>query len=154
MRLLVISLLLFVFNSFIFSQVNHVNCIIFIDGKLPEGSWMYNEYFLYIDSVGNEKKIDFDYVIGEIQLTQENSNILHSLNPKDDLTINFTYKKYDGQTFIYSGVLKVAWLSYRYLVIRITNLNKKTGEYYFGYSTPGISKKLIKKEYNMFEDYK
>lgn len=153
MRLLYISILFFSFHSVIFSQEDHINCIIFVDGKLPAGSGIYNSYFSYYDSIDNERKIDFRYVIGEIQLTEKNCKSLNSLNQNDSVFMNFSYRKYNGQTFTYSGVLKVAWLSYRYLVIRITNLKKKKGEYYFGYSTPDVSKKFIHKEYDMFEEY-
>lgn len=136
----------------LFSQNERINCTLFIDGKLPTG--ISDTYFSYIDSSGNMVKVDFDYMIGEIQLSPDNRKTLNLLGPGAAITMHLSYKKYDGHTYIYSGNLKVAFLSYSYLVIRITNLNKKTGEYYFGYSTPGETKKFIKKEYNMFEDYK
>ncbi len=153
MRLLYISFLFFIFYSVLFSQEEHINCTIFVDGKLPAGSVIYNSYFSYCDIIGNERRIDFHYVIGEIQLTEKNSNSLYVLRPDDSISMNFSYRKYNGQTFTYSGKLKMVWLSYRYLIIRITNLNRKKGEYYFGYSTPDVSKKFIHKEYDMFEEY-
>jgi hypothetical protein len=153
MRLLIICILIWCFNLSSFSQIERINCTIFIDGKLPDGSWVYDEYFSYSDSLGVVKKIKFDYVLGEIQLTSENAKIIHSLSSEDTIIINFTHKKYKGGNFNYSGTIKVAWLSYQYLVIRITNLSKKKGDYYFGYSTPDVIKKFIKQEYNMFEDY-
>lgn len=153
MKLLIISLLLSCFSSFAFSQNEHINCTIFVDGKLPGGSWIYDEYFSYSDSTNSVVKIEFNYVTGEIQLSVDNANLIHTLRPENEITIHFTYKKYKGEIYTYSGNLRVAWLSNQYLVIRITNLNKKKGEYYFAYSTPGISKPFIKKEYNMFEEY-
>lgn len=153
MRLLIICILTCCFNLSSFSQNEKINCTIFIDGKLPDGSWVYDEYFSYSDSLGVVKKVIFDYVLGEIQLTSENAKTIHSLSSEDSITINFTHKKYKGGNFNYSGTVKVAWLSYQYLVIRITNLSKKKGDYYFGYSTPEVSKKFIRKEYDMFEKY-
>lgn len=134
-----------------FSQEEKINCIIFIDGKLPTG--ISNEYFSFTDNIGNERKIDFQYTIGDILLTDTNAKKLWSLDKEDEIQMNLSYKNYDGETFSYSGKIKVAWLKYSYLVIRITNLNKKKGEYYFGFSTPDVIKKFIKKEYNMFEEY-
>ncbi len=151
MKALIISILIMASTLLLFSQNERINCIIFIDGKLPTG--IYDGFFTYIDNSGNEKKIDFDYMIGEIQLSPKNKKALDSLQPNTEISMNFSYKMYHGQTYFYSGIIKVSFLDYSYLVIRITNLNKKTGEYYFGYSTPGETKKFIKKEYNMFEEY-
>jgi hypothetical protein len=138
-------------STTLLSQNERINCIVFIDGKLPSG--VFDEYFIYTDSVGNLKKIDFEYAIGEIILSPDNKKTLDLLSPHADITINLSYKKYSGQVCTYSGAIKVAFLYYDYLVIRITNLDKKTGEYYFGYSTPGETKKFINKEYNMFEEF-
>jgi hypothetical protein len=135
------------------SQNHRINCTIFIDGKLPNGSWMYNEYFVSIDSTGNEIKIDYKYVIGEIQLTPENANLIYALEPENTLTIYFTFKKYNGETYKYFGNIRAGWLNYEYLILRITNLNSKKGEFYFGYNMPGLIKPFIKAEYNMFEEY-
>lgn len=151
MRLLITGILVCLIGFSSFSQDEKVNCIVFIDGKLPTG--IFDEYFLFIDSIGNEKRIDFQYSIGDILLTDENAKKLWALNKEDEVQMNLSYKNYEGKAFSYSGMIKVAWLQYSYLVIRITNLNKRKGEYYFGYSTPGVIKKFIKKEYNMFEEY-
>ena len=154
MRFIFIILYIFSFYTYLYSQEEDINCIIFIDGKLPQGSNIYNTYFTVTDSIGDIKKINFSYEIGNILLTKDNSQLLFELEPKEEITINFKHKKYNGEEHSYAGNLKIEWLSYRYLIIRITNLNKKNSDYYFGYSTPGESKKFIKKEYNMFEDYK
>lgn len=135
----------------LFSQDERINCVIFIDGKLPTG--IYDEYFSYTDSSGNKRKIDFDYMIGEIKLSSKNKKALCLLGLDAEIEINLSYKKYNSRIYNYSGVIKVAFLNYDYLVIRITNLNKRTNEYYFGYSTPGETTKFIKQEYNMFEDF-
>lgn len=154
MKISLIILCILSLNTCLYSQEEDINCIIFIDGKLPQGSNISNTYFTFSDSIGDIKKINFSYEIGNIQLSQENLRSLNLLKPGEEVTINFKEKKYNGEVYSYSGNLKVEWLYYRYLIIRITNLNKKKGDFYFGYSTPGESKKFIKKEYNMFEDYK
>jgi len=154
MRFSFIILCILSLNTYLYSQEEDINCIIFIDGKLPQGSYISNTYFSFSDSIGDIKKINFSYEIGNIHLTQENSQSLNLLKSEDEVTINFKEKKYNGEEYSYYGNLKVKWLYYRFLIIRITNLNKKKGDYYFGYSTPGESKKFIKKEYNMFEHYK
>lgn len=150
--LVILSLFLFSINLSAHSQTEHINCIIFVDGKLPYGCHISEGYFSYTDSIGGLQRIDFNYIIGEIHLKQENFIILQSLNVEDEISINFTHYEERAENSIYTGILKVEWLSYRYLIIRITTLNKKKGEYYFGYSTPGISKHFIKNEYYMFED--
>ena len=134
------------------SQNEHINCTIFIDGKLPDLDIL-RGCFSFTDSTQKERIIPFEYVIGEIHLSLEDWNYLHSLDPQDNLCINLTYNSKGGHKLHYTGILKIAWLDYRYIIIRITNLNKKRGKFYFGVSTPGISTKFIKQEYNMFEDY-
>ena len=151
MRILVTFILFFGFVSIVFSQEKHVNCIIFIDGKLPGISDIYDECFTFSDSSNIDVKIDFEYVIGEMIFSEANYLLLNSLDPTIKVTLDFKYRDMKGKEYNYSGELITEWIFYRYLVIRITNLNKKKGEYYFGYSTPGISKMFIKKEYNMFE---
>lgn len=151
MKALIISILVLASTPLLFSQNARINCIIFIDGKLPTG--IYNGFFNYNDVSGSVKKIDFDYMIGEILVSHENKKVIDSLQPITEISMNFSYRMYNGQTFSYSGILKVSFLTYNYLVIRITNLNKKKGEYYFGYSTPEVSKKFIRQEYDMFEKY-
>ncbi len=151
MKTSLISILIMVCTNSLFTQNERINCIIFIDGKLPTG--ILEAYFSYKDNSGNTRILDFNYMIGEIQLTTENKKILDLLGSETEIKMNFSYKKYCGQICDYSGTIKVAFLNYDYLVIRITNLNKKTCDYYFGYSTPGEIKKFIKKEYNMFEDF-
>jgi len=135
-----------------YSQSEHINCTIFIDGKLPDLDVLRGD-FSFKDSTQKERIIPFEYVIGEIHLSSDDWKYLHSLAPQDDLCTNLTYKSKNGQKLHYTGLLKIAWLDYRYIIIRITNLNKKRDEFYFGVSTPGISTKFIKQEYNMFEDY-
>lgn len=151
MRILCIGLFTLLCCSCVFGQKEKLNCIIFIDGKLPTG--IYDEYFSYLDEDKNESRIDFEYSIGDIILSKNDINTLYSLQSDDFIIMNLSYRSYDNESYSYSGKIRAEWLSYDYLVIRITNLNKKKGKYYFAYSTPGIIKSFIKKEYNMFEEY-
>ncbi len=70
MRTLVIILLFFTTNTFAISQNSHLNCIIFVDGKLPEDSKIFNSYFSYNDSLDTEIKLSFKYIIGEFSVNR------------------------------------------------------------------------------------
>lgn len=152
MKTFVIGIILLVFNVSLLAQNVSINCIVFVDGKLPTG--ISNTFFSISDSIGDETEIGFKYLVGEIQIDSSEMVKLNKLDPEAVITMYLTYKNYNGQSFNYKGDLRTRFLEYDYLVIRITNLNKKTGEYYFGYSTPNEIKKFIKKEYNMFEEFK
>jgi hypothetical protein len=142
-----------------FFSINHssseqrINCMIFIDGKLPEGSYIYNSYFTYTNNDGSLLQVGFNYVIGDIIINIDDLEILKSLNSNDLIELEFTWKKFDGKTFTYRGEIEQHDLFYDYLIIRITNLNKKKGKYYFGYSTPFSSSGFINKEHNIFMNY-
>lgn len=135
--------------SILFTRVSaqKYNCIIFIDGKMPYG--ITNSFFAFTDSLGNINRMNFDYHIGDIVLSNENNEILQNLKAEKSIEMHFTHE-YKGLLKSYFGEIAVGWLDYDYLVIRITNLRK--GEYYFAYSTPGVIKAWIKKEYKMIED--
>jgi hypothetical protein len=149
MRTLILITLTIIFNSFLFSQVNHINCTIFIDGKLPERCTL-NQNFSFTDRLGKEKIINFTYEIGEIIFDTNNYKLFRSLDLKDEIKINITHKDNNYQSKDYHGILKVEWLSYPYIIIRITNLKKN--KYYLGISAPGVISSFIKEEYNMMEE--
>lgn len=151
MEKFIVSIFIAALIPSLYSQNERINCTVFIDGKLPLG--IYDGHFSCIDSSGNSRRIDFDYLIGEMKLSFENKRTLELLGSDAEIRMNISYKQYDGITFNYSGTIKVAFLNYDYLIIRITNLDKKSGIYYFGYSTPCEIMKFIHEEYNMFEDF-
>lgn len=132
-----------------YSQVCRINCIIFIDGKLPEGSSLFNNKLHFSSDLGDQT-IEFDYVIGEIRLSSEDYRILEALDPKSEITIEYTWRKLNGRIITYSGVIQKHLLFYDFLIIRITNTNIRKAKYYFGYSTPLYDKVFHHKEYNMF----
>lgn len=148
--LLFLSFLLL--SSFTFAQSEKINCIIFIDGKLPQDNQIFDSYISFNDTNNIETIIDFDYVIGDIIIAEKNFIAISLINPLENITIHFSYKSFDGITFSYSGKIKSVLLKYRYFILRITNLNKRKKKYYFGYSSPGGSNSFIKKEYLMFEE--
>ena len=133
---------------FSFSQNERINCIIFIDGKLVGVN---NGYFSYTDTLGIKQKIAFNYLIGDIELSSKDKKALDSLPADTKIKMNFSHEKYLGQVYNYSGEIEAAFFKYDYLVIRITNLNKRKGKYYFGYTTPYEIKKHIRQEHDVFE---
>lgn len=149
MKIYFLLLVCLLFKSIdLFAQTNHINCIIFVDGKLSgiEDS----AYFTYMDSIGIEQKIYFDYTYGEIFLDSFNQKIL-LLNPCDIITIHLPRLDIkNNEHYYFEGDLAVCLLKYDYLIIRITNLNKKKGKYYFALSTPCIEGAWIRKEYDVF----
>lgn len=154
MTTLKISFLLcvIILGSICHAQTNHLNCTVFIDGKLPDLDVL-TGYFNYIDSNKHLTKIDFDYVIGEITLSNSDYYLLKKAETNSDIEICFKYKPAIGKEYQYFETLKVEWLFDRYLILRITNLDFRRGTYYFGYSCPSITKKFIPKEYYMFPKY-
>jgi hypothetical protein len=144
--LIIYYLLLTVFGD---AQTNHFNCTVFIDGKLPDLDVL-TGHFVYSDPNMKSQTIDFEYVVGEITMSSYNYLIISKLDPNSDIEIILNYKPVPNKNYQYKETLKVGWLFERYLVLRITNLNSCQAKYYFGYSAPSITKKFIRKEYNMF----
>ncbi|ALO15818.1 hypothetical protein L21SP5_02185 [Salinivirga cyanobacteriivorans] len=145
MKRLFISFFFLVNFVILFAQKDHINCVIFVDGKLP-GLESLNVSVKWSDSI----QVDLDYVIGEFQLSKEDKNLIESLDPNKELMMTVKYFE-KSKTYMYTSKIDAGWLTYRYLIARITNLNKKKEKYYFGFSTPGPSNHFIKKEYNMLE---
>ena len=145
MKKLFIGVILFFNILYTNAQDNHINCIIFIDGKLHRLSEI-DVSLEFADSL----VIDLPYVIGELKIDERAKLFIDSLDATDELLMKIEFRD-NGHTRIYTNSLKVGWLRYRYLIARITNLNKKKGKYYFAFSTPGPTQFFINKEYNMFE---
>lgn len=135
-----------------FSQSEKINCLIFIDGKLPLEGQIFDTYLSYFDTANIETTIEFEYIVGDIILSEKNLNSIKVLNPFDEILMRFSFKSFDGQAISYSGKIKSVLFNYRYFIIRITNLNMRKQTYSFGYSSPGGSTIFIKNEYYMFEE--
>jgi hypothetical protein len=140
-----------ILTYYLFSQEVKINCIIFIDGKLPESS-IGDLYFGIKQSNGEETKIGFGYHIGDILLNDEDNEQLNKLKSTDSITMNISYISTKGISYNYSAPLLVDWLRMRYLIVRITNLDLETGKYYFAFSTPDIDYKFLFEEYMIFEE--
>jgi hypothetical protein len=141
-----------ILSTISFAQSEKINCIIFIDGKLPQDNQIFDCYISFKDTNSIETIIEFDYIIGDLIISEKDLNSISVLNPLDDITIHFSYKNFDGRAFSYLGKIKSVLFKYSYFLLRITNLNKRKQNYYFGYSSPGGSSSFIKKEYYMFEE--
>lgn len=152
--LIVIILTHMLLNVKLFGCEERINCIIFIDGKLPEGSWIYDAAFKFTRNDGSLLQVNFDYIIGELIIDTADLRIIKSLNSNDVIEVVFTWKRFDGSYIIYRGEIEQHNLFYDYLIIRVTNLCKRKGKYYFGYSTPFSTSGFLKnKEYNIFMLY-
>lgn len=148
----IIALIVFlVLTMFVYSQEVKVNCIVFIDGKLPRGI---TETYFEINGNGEKKRIDFEYTIGDLLMEKEDLDFLVSEFRDDEIDMYLTYRNYNDEIFHYNGMVRPIFFTYDWLVIRITNLNKKKGEYYFAYSTPDVIMPFRSKEYFMFEEFK
>ena len=122
----------------LFSQNIRKDFCIFIDGKMVRE--IEDSFFIYKDSLGIEKKINFKCVPGDIILTKKYADYIISLNSENTLEMHIKYCKKNTKSknkcFEYIGIIKVQWFKWPYLLVRITNLNEKKGKYYIGFSTP------------------
>jgi hypothetical protein len=150
MKKILLVILTLIGLTSICSPHSHLNWIIFINGKLPE-SGISNAKISLIDTTGNLLEIPINYLIGDLQLSEKDYNKIISLNPTDSIKLSFTYTKYNGEKSNFEGDLLVSWFKVRYLIIRITTLDKEMKKYYFAYSIPGLSKPFIKSEYIIFD---
>lgn len=152
-------LLVFITMSFIGkSQDVKINCIIFIDGKLPYGSGLKGELVVSRhDEVSDT--IKFNYQIGEIRVSEDEWAELVDLQADQPIRMNLRYLPFVGNAKFYSGNLRFIDLRSGYLIVRITNLKKKKKrkegmkEYYFGISTSRLSSIFIEEEYYIFEEF-
>lgn len=140
-------IIIFLFLSFISSAQVRVNCIIFVDGKIPAQGYISGSYFIY-----NSERYDFAYNVGDIWIDTLSYLNLQSLTSDAKIWMNFTHKKLNIknlslETNNYSGIIEKEWLFYDYLIINITNTHRKKEEYNFGYYTPAEIKKHIRGEY-------
>lgn len=130
------------------AQDKHINCLTFIDGKLPDRS-VITGYFEVEDSIKNIRKFEFDYHIGEIRLTKKNDDDLKQLPFNQKILVSFLYRKEDNSLKKFETYILAGWLKSEYTIFRITTLKK--GKYYFGITGPNFSSEFIKKEYLMIE---
>lgn len=123
-----------------------INCIIFIDGKIPSQGYISKGYFDV-----DYNRYDFIYNVGDIYVDTISYYNLRNLKNNTEIMMKFTYKvfslKDELETYNYCGLIEKEWLFYDYLIINITNTNKKKKEFHFGFYTPAEKRKHIKGEY-------
>jgi len=144
------------------AQKNRViNCITFIDGKLPYH--FFKGHLNYTDSIGNSDTIVFFCSIGELTFEQKDIDKLHSLQWNTPLIISLFYTEYiytsPKREFVYTtDFFNVRLLLVPdYIIFNIHNLNKKKNKYRFEVITScaitipnkNMHKIMRKKEYEL-----
>jgi hypothetical protein len=140
------------FYSFAQFQLENINCIILIDGKLPShlsGFVEYNNEFnqkdtaIFYYNIGliRFKSTDFEKLRllsdTAIVYTDTTSVIIH-------LSFSEWQKKYGRKTYHYSS--SVPWIMLFYdrnssIILSITNFDKKKGTYYFDWMVSNMAKR-------------
>ncbi len=155
MKYILITLLFISTGLTLNSDNNHyrvrLNIIVFLDGKIIKT----RGHFEYKNRKNQINQIPFEGTIGEMHLKKNDYNTLKDLKLKDSLCLvinhipfsNDDIEVYKGKIFYPNSIFN------DFTVIRITNLNKRKNNYYFGISTPSVITPFIPQEYNMFEVY-
>ena len=143
------ALLVFIMGP-ILSKSQSINCMIFIDGKLPQGSSLKCSLEI-IDNLGDTSLLIVDYVIGEFRLDEKGYSFLSMLEANKQIKFKLEYLDWENQKFLFERNLRKEWFFNRYLILRVTTFRKKE-MYLFGVSTPDFSTAFSKKEYNMIDD--
>ena len=155
MKKIIIYIFLLINSITIFSQETKINWILFIDGKIPQSIILRGE-FICFENTPMEKIIPFEYLIGDIKISENDMRYIEENGGNMEfIRVKLTYKefaKHSHNEYIYSFEIEPRLLLpiYDYVVLRITNLNKKKGTFYFGYSTSYESTPLLKNEYPIF----
>ena len=146
-------------SSNVIAQEEVINTIIFVDGQLRK---IDSAYFSYKDISGQERRLEFNYNYGEIHINKDYKKEINNLKcelsrhgintdiEEDSLYINFVITECQGHcSYKYRDLIPSFYLdTYHnyYLIIRVTNLNKKRTKYSIYYSTPTWEHPFDKKE--------
>lgn len=131
-------------------EQEHINCLVFIDGKLIKGI----DGNITYTTDGQKESIKYNATIGEVYLNTEDYEKLKTLDSKNlTMEMSIKYTSYHNIDYEYYLPIRREELFSDYLLIRITNLKKKKKKYYVGTSSPIGDMPFIKKEYNMLEEY-
>ncbi len=154
MRKVVIFIIFAIHSMVVYSQYESVNWIFFIDGKLPE-STVFSGKFICFENTPKEKIIEFKYTIGDIKILTDDLNYIKENGDSiEKLTVELRYKEFakkSRNTYIYSfDISSFFLLRFDYVVFRITNLDKKKGIFYLGYSTSEFDTVWYCKESRIF----
>jgi hypothetical protein len=110
-----------------------VNLVIVMDDELRDIN-MYNNYITVIDSLNNEYKIDFDYTIGDLKVTQSCYEKLFNKGNKK-VYISFVDREIKPTIYEkeYKCELPIEMINDTYMLLKIYNSSKKENKkYYFG----------------------
>lgn len=141
----------------IFSQSERINWIVFIDGKIPQSTVFTGELICF-EGTPKEKVIHFEYLVGDITLSENDMRYIKENGENMGLLkVKLSYKefaKHSHNLYLYSFEIPPRLLLpiYDFVVLRITNLNKRKGTFYLGYSTSNESTPWLKKEFPVFND--
>jgi len=157
MRKFIIFTVLLINSIIGFSQSERINWIIFIDGKIPQSTVLTGE-FICFEGMPKEKVIKFEYLVGDIQISEEDFRYIkengESLGLLKARLFYREFEKHTRNLYIYSFEIAPRLLLpiYDYVVLRITNINKKKGIFYLGYSTSYESTPWLNKESQIFKE--
>lgn len=141
------------FMSDCLAQRNCINCITFIDGKLPY--YTFKGYLNYADSTGNNDTIVFFCSIGKLTFEQKDIDKLYSLQGNTPIIISLFYTEYlygiPKKEFVYiTDFFNIRLLiCANYIIFNINNLNKKKNKYYFEVITSSAMTIPNRKEYKI-----
>ena len=79
MKKIIIYIFLLINSITIFSQETKINWILFIDGKIPQSIILRGE-FICFENTPMEKIIPFEYLIGDIKISENDSRVARLLS--------------------------------------------------------------------------
>jgi hypothetical protein len=141
----VFTSMFFLFWAFFsFAQSEKINCIIFVDGKLPMPGTI-KSFVEYNNEFNQKDTVYAYYYIPTIEFKSTDFEELKSLPCTTDITIHILFQEYQkkyGYTWLhYSTPFDLTGLlNNTYIILSITNFDKKKGTYYFDYFTSTFQK--------------
>lgn len=152
MKKIVISIFFLFLVSCSFAQSEHINCIIFVDGKLPKPGTI-KGFIEYNNEFNQKDTAIFYYYIPTIEFKatdfEKLQAIPHTIDINNTDTTGITihikfqeYKKNYGYIWYHysSRFPLTGLLNNAYIIFSITNFDKKKGTYYFDYNTSTFQK--------------
>jgi hypothetical protein len=134
----------FLFWAFLsFAQSENIPCIIFVDGKLPNGVQGFLEYN---DGFNQKDTIIFYCRVGIMDFKSTDFEKLKSLHDTTTIMVHinfveFNQKKRTRTEYHYYTTFPLFGFFYKScIVFSITNFNKKKGTYYFDYAVSNMVK--------------
>lgn len=144
MRYTIIAIFIFYLTSLL-GQSERVNCILFVDGKLPDRSQILMEGLILCGKESDT--IKFHYNIGEIRLSKVDFQKV-----KKSQKLAFLIRHFRNDLFrrSYRIDIRSSWVENDYLILRIHNSGSG---YTSGITTSGFSSEFSAEEYYMLDDY-